>query len=130
MHKDAVMDLYLRMQTDKELNEYVPMCSVKPLAVLLCYNQQFEIVKKLRQATKKVVAHIDATGSTVKDVNKDDKKLLLYAIAVNSPIAGEPPVAVCQFVLSDHTQGSIEHALSYFIQKLVLHIRSYDISRF
>ena len=109
------MDLYLRMQTDKELNEYVPMCSVKPLAVLLCYKQQFEIVKKLRQATKKVVAHIDATGSTVKDVNKDDKKLLLYAIAVNSPIAGEPrsPYASSSYRITHKGRLNMPLAISY-----------------
>ena len=109
------MDLYLRMENDKELNEYVRMCSVKPVAVVMFSDQQLEIVKKARRASKRLVAHIDATGSIVKQVNDNEKRLLLYAIVLKSPLKGEPPVAVCQFVLSDHSQGSIEHALNFFL---------------
>lgn len=116
LHKDAVMDLHLRMKEDKEINEYVRLCSVKPLAVVLFSELQLEIVKTLRKVTGKVVAHLDATGSVVQKLEKKDKKqFLLYAVAVKSPLTGEPPVAVCQFVLSDQSQGSIEHALNCFL---------------
>ena len=104
------------MQTNETLNSFVPVASAKPLCILMVSKDQLELLKFMRKTVKPLIAHLDATGSVVRKLPLENVNIFLYAVVVSSPIKGEPPIPIGEFLLSDQTKASISFALNAFLR--------------
>ena len=110
------MDLIKRMKTNETLNKFVRVASAKPCCVLMVSDGQLELLKYMRKTVNPLIAHLDATGSIVKKLQLDNAIVFLYAVVVSSPVKGEPPFPIGEFLLSDQTKPSISFALNAFLR--------------
>ena len=61
-----------------------------------------------------ITLHLDATGSVVRKIDKEQKKFLYYAITIKHPEA-KSPIPIAEMLTSDHTNVEISHFLSKWL---------------
>ena len=66
----------------------------------------------------KLSLHLDATGSVVRKIDRDQKKFLYYALTLKHPIMKISPIPLAEMLSSSHTNVEITH---------FLHKWSYDV---
>ena len=59
-----------------------------------------------------ITLHLDATGSVVRKIDKEQKKFIYYAITIKHPEAKISPIPIAEMLTSDHTNVEISHFLS------------------
>jgi len=110
--KDGFHDIVL-MCNDKENNlvQHVGIPSVH------CYSkEQLDILKKLIKKQKSVTGYLDATGTLVRKIDKNSKKVLYYVLVVNVPLPRNSSVTypVVEMISSAHNIVAISQWLNAF----------------
>ncbi|KAF0706569.1 DDE Tnp4 domain-containing protein [Aphis craccivora] len=108
--KDDFHDILL-MCNDKENNfvQHVGTSSVH------CYSkEQLDILKKLIKNQKSVIGYLDATGTLVRKINKESKRVLYYVLVVNVPLPRDSSITcpVVEMISSAHDIVAISQWLN------------------
>ncbi|CAH1731061.1 unnamed protein product [Aphis gossypii] len=110
--KDDFHDILL-MCNDKESNfvQHVGIPSVH------CYSkEQLDSLKKLIKNQKSVTGYLDATGTLVRKIDKNTKRVLYYVLVVNVPLPRNSSVTspVVEMISSAHDIVAISQWLNAF----------------
>ena len=93
----------------KVLNGYIQMISRYPLIqVIHMYCEEQLVFLKLIEKSK-LKLHLDATGSVVRKLDRDEKNFLYYALTLQHPIAKISPIPLAEMLTNEQTNVEITH---------------------
>ena len=101
------------MCNDKE-NNFVKHVGIPSVH---CYsNEQLDILKNLIKKQKPVTGYLDATGTVVRKIDKNSKRVLYYVLVVNVPLPRDSSVTcpVVEMISSAHDIVAISQWLNAF----------------
>ena len=110
--RDDFHDIVL-MCNDKE-NNFVKHVGIPSVH---CYsNEQLDILKNLIKKQKPVTGYLDATGTVVRKIDKNSKRVLYYVLVVNVPLPRNSSVTcpVVEMISSAHDIVAISQWLNAF----------------
>ena len=89
--------------------------SVEPLTIVMFSESQLLLAKEVLEQSSKYTVHLDATGSVVKNLGSN--RTYLYSIVLPTPMTGEPPLPLLEWLSDSHNTGSISSVLfSWWLQ--------------
>ena len=100
----------------KAIDGYIQMISRYPIVIHMYSEEQLLILKSIDK--NKLTLHLDATGSVVRKIDRDQKLFLYYALTLRHPQMKISPIPVAEMLSSNHTNVEITH---------FLHKWSYDV---
>ena len=95
-----------------KINGYIQSISRQPVVVHMYSEDQILILKHFNWGN--ITLHLDATGSVVRKLDKEQKTFQYYAITIKHPEAKISPIPLAE-MLSDHTNVEISHFLSKWL---------------
>ena len=94
----------------KDLNGYIQMISRYPLIIHMYCEEQLVFLKLIEKSKLKL--HLDATGSVVRKLDRDEKNFLYYALTLQHPIAKISPIPLAEMLTNEQTNVEITHFLN------------------
>ena len=94
----------------KVLNGYIQMISRYPLIIHMYCEEQLFFLKLIEKSKLKL--HLDATGSVVRKLDRDEKNFLYYALTLQHPIAKISPIPLAEMLTNEQTNVEITHFLN------------------
>ena len=95
------------------INGYIQSLSRQPIVIHMYCEDQILLLKHFNWG--EITLHLDATGSVVRKIDKEQKRFLYYAITIKHPEAKISPIPIAEMLTSDHTNVEISHFLSKWL---------------
>ena len=83
-----------------KINGYIQSISRQPVVVHMYSEDQMLLLKHFNWDN--IILHLDATGSVVRKLDKEQKTFLYYAITIKHPEAKISPIPLAELLISDH----------------------------
>ena len=90
----------------KIINGYLQKISRYPIVIHMYSEEQLLILKSIDKT--KLSLHLDATGSVVRKIDRDQKRFLYYALTLKHPIMKISPIPLDEMLSSNHTNVEID----------------------
>ena len=84
--------------------------SYNPFIVHLYTENQINILKLFKN--KRVIVHLDATGSIISKIDSSQKKVFYYALTIGHPDYSTSPVPIAEMISSAHSSAEITYFLA------------------
>ena len=92
--------------------------------------EQILLLKRIK--LDDLILHLDATGSIVRKIDKEQKSFLYYALTIRHPEAKLSPIPLAEMLSSDQTNVEISHLLNkwlYSVRKVLNRVYLYSKTR-
>ena len=107
---------------------YIQYIAYHPFTVIMFTQEQLNILKE-SIAKQKAKLYLDATGSIIKKIEKQNAPYY-YTLIVKSDKIGEPPLPIAEMVTTDHRTANVTHFLNLLRQhtsELTVHTKPQKI---
>ena len=102
---------YLNTILNKHINGYIQSLSYSPFIIHLYTENQIKVLKLYKN--KRIIVHLDATGSIVRKLESSQKRVYYYALTIGHPDYTTSPIPIAEMISSAHSSAEI----SYFLHK-------------
>ena len=107
----GLQEYYRNITVNNILRGYIQSLGHDPFIVHMYSQDQIQVLNYFKG--KKVIVHLDSTGSIIRKINSSQKRVFYYALTIRHPEVTTSPLPLAEMISSAHSSAEI----SYFLHK-------------